>query len=96
MPIEEEPKWNRRVGLPPVDIDVSPAREGIYAGDLPSNVKDHTPRHDDFPRGWTVQQPWHHAQYPKPAVMRCTMCAQSHEIGHCVVMRALVALDTAR
>lgn len=74
------------------DPDIDPARIGVYAGDLPSAAKDHTPRTDDYPRGWTVQQPWFHPEFPPPAVMRCIRCGGGHKPGVCEVTAALVAL----
>lgn len=75
------------------DPDVDPARLGIYATDLPSAAKNHTPHTNDFPRGWTIQQPWFHPEFPLPADVRCTMCAQTHAVGECGVVKTLVSLD---
>lgn len=87
--LKEKPS-GRQVRI--ADDDIDPARIGIFAGDLPSNPKDHTPRTNDYPRGWTTQQPWYHPQYPRPAGMRCTLCARTHEPGACGVVKVLVSL----
>lgn len=74
------------------DRDVDPARIGVYAGDMPSAARDHAPSWSDHPRGWTVQQPWFHPEFPPPEIMRCIRCAQDHKPGDCEVTRVLVAL----
>lgn len=86
--LSEKPSGRRA----PLADDIDLARQGIYAGDLPSAAKNHTPHTNDFPRGWTVQQPWHHAEFPLPAAVRCTVCAQSHSAGSCEVVKVLVSL----
>lgn len=88
----EKPSGQFRPRILREDPDIDPARLGIYAGDLPSAAKDHTPRWEDYPRGWTVQQPWFHPEFPPPAVMRCIRCGQGHKPGSCEVTKALVAL----
>lgn len=77
------------------DPSLDPARIGIYAGDLPSAAKDHAPRMEDYPRGWTAQQPWYHAEFPIPANVRCILCAGSHPVGKCQVEKALVSLGAS-
>lgn len=77
------------------DPRLDPARIGIYAGDLPSAPKDHTPRTNDYPRGWSVQQPWYHPEFPIPANTRCILCGGRHPVGKCQVEKALVSLGAS-
>ena len=91
MPIEPEPKWATAPGRAPLEDDIDPARQGIFASNLPSVVAARDRRTEYYPRGWTVQQPWMHPEFPRPAVTLCTMCAEIHELGACEVTRMLVA-----
>lgn len=69
--------------------DPVPGREDVFAHQLASAPKDHTPRDDDFPRGWTVQNPA--GRHPAPEALTCGLCgAIGDEPAHfCAALEVL-------
>lgn len=89
---DPDPQWRKSGRSHSLDNFPHPARAGIYANQLPSAPKDHAPRIEDFPRGWTAQQPWYHPAYPVPTETRCVLCGDVHQKGECDVTALLVSL----
>lgn len=89
---DPDPHWRRSSRPHPFEVFPEPARRDVFSNNLPSAPRDHAPAIEDFPRGWTCQQPWYHSAYPVPADNRCVLCAQVHGKDDCLVTEALVAL----